>query len=167
MAENKKTGNLSEMGENLQKIFKRLQANQKLLKLLYYTDKDPFSQPDLTEEQIKKEVFEKLIRIVPRVGSKETAHSIISLRAVRGRPVNSNDEFENTVLSVEIFTPLTQWIIKDENLRPFLIMGEIKNSLKNKTINGMGKIKYTGYDLNFLTDEVSAYEMTFSIQVDD
>lgn len=167
MAETKKTGNLAEMGENLQKIFKRLQKNQRLLKLLYYTDKDPFSQPDLTEEQIKKEVFEKLIKIVPRVGSKETAHSIVSLRAVRGRPVISNDEFENTALSVEIFTPLTQWIIKDENLRPFLIMGEIKDSLKNKTINGMGKMKYTGYDLNFLTDEVSAYEMTFNIQVDD
>jgi hypothetical protein len=162
-----KVRDLAEMGENLQKIFKRLQANQNLLKLLYYTDKDPLNQPDLTEEQIKKEVFEKLIKIVPRVGPKDTAQSLISLRVVRGRPVSSNNEFENTAISVEIFTPLTQWLIKDESLRPFKIMGEIKKSLKDKTINGMGKMIYTGYDLNFLTDEISAYEMTFNIQVYD
>lgn len=162
-----KVRDLAEMGENLQKIFKRLQANQNLLKLLYYTDKDPLNQPDLTEEQIKKEIFEKLIKIVPRVGPKDTAQSLVSLRVVRGRPVSSNNEFENTAISVEIFTPLTQWLIKDESLRPFKIMGEIKKSLKDKTINGMGKMIYTGYDLNFLTDEISAYEMTFNIQVYD
>ena len=162
-----KVRDLAEMGENLQKIFKRLQANQNLLKLLYYTDKDPLNKSDLTEEQIKKEVFEKLIKIVPRVGPKDTAQSLVSLRVVRGRPVSSNNEFENTAISVEIFTPLTQWLIKDESLRPFKIMGEIKKSLKDKTINGMGKMMYTGYDLNFLTDEISAYEMTFNIQVYD
>ena len=162
-----KVRDLAEMGENLQKIFKRLQANQNLLKLLYYTDKDPLNQPDLTEEQIKKEIFEKLIKIVPRVGPKDTAQSLVSLRVVRGRPVSSNNEFENTAISVEIFTPLTQWLIKDESLRPFKIMGEIKKSLKDKTINGMGKMMYTGYDLNFLTDEISAYEMIFNIQVYD
>ena len=162
-----KVRDLAEMGENLQKIFKRLQTNQNLLKLLYYTDKDPLKQPDLTEEQIKKEVFEKLIKIVPRVGPKDTAQSLVSLRVVRGRPVSSNNEFENTAISVEIFTPLTQWLIKDESLRPFKIMGEIKKSLKDKTINGMGKMIYTGYDLNLLTDEISAYEMTFNIQVYD
>ena len=33
--------NLKELGPNLQKIVNRLQANQDLLKLLYYNDKDP------------------------------------------------------------------------------------------------------------------------------
>lgn len=160
----KQVRDLAEMGENLQKIFKRLQTNQNLLKLLYYTDKDPLNKPDLTEEQIKEEIFEKLIKIVPRVGPKETAKSLISLRVVRGRPISSNNEFENTQISIEVFTPMTQWLIKDENLRPFKIMGEIKKSLKDKTINGMGKMTYTGYDLNFLTDEISAYEMSFNIQ---
>lgn len=163
----KQVRDLGEMGENLQKIFKRLQTNQDLLKLLYYTDKDPLNKPDLTEEQIKKEIFEKLIKVVPRVGPKETATSLISLKVMRGRLVSSNNEFENTTISIEIFTPMTQWLIKDESLRPFKIMGEIKKSLKDKTINGMGKMIYTGYDLNFLTDEISAYEMTFNIQVYD
>ena len=68
--------NLKELGPNLQKIVTRLQTNQTLLKLLYYTDKDPLSNPDLTKEQIKSEIFEKLIKVIPRVGPKETAKSI-------------------------------------------------------------------------------------------
>jgi hypothetical protein len=44
--------NCEELGQNLQKIVSRLLSNQNLLKLLYYTDKDPYSQPDLTQEQI-------------------------------------------------------------------------------------------------------------------
>ena len=69
--------NCSDIGVNAQYIVKRLLANQNLLKLLYYTDKDPLSHEDLTEEQIQNEVFGKLVKIVPRVGPKETAHSIV------------------------------------------------------------------------------------------
>ena len=50
--------NLEELGPNLQKIVTRLQSNQDLLKLLYYTDKDPLAGEDLTPEQIKNEFFE-------------------------------------------------------------------------------------------------------------
>lgn len=154
---------LAELGVNLQKIITRLQANQNLVKLLYYTDKDPLSQPDLTTEQIQKEVFEKLIKVVPRVGPKETAKSIVSLRVVRGTTNSSNNEFRNISLGIEVFVPLTQWFIKDQNLRPFSIMGEIQKSLNGKVINGMGKINGGDFALNFLTEEISCYEMTFSI----
>ena len=153
--------NLEELGPNLQKIVVRLQSNQKLLKLLYYTDKDPYSQPDLTQEQIQHEVFEKLIKVVPRVGPKETAQSLISLRVVNGVTNRGNSEFRDIGLGVEVFVPLTQWVIKDSNLRPFSIMGEIQKSLNGKVINGMGKIQGGDFSLNFLTEEISCYEMTF------
>ena len=133
------------------------------MKLLYYTDKDPLSHEDLTEEQIQNEVFEKLVKIVPRVGPKETAHSIIALRIARGRGLASNSEFKNVMFSVEVFVPMTQWIIKDTNLRPFAIMGEIQKSLNNKKIEGLGKLTGGDFSLNFLTEEISAYEQTFTL----
>lgn len=155
---------LGEMGINLQKIVSRLQANQNLLKLLYYSDKDPLSNVDLTAEQIKNLIFEKLIKIVPRVGPKETAQSLISLRVVNGAINTENDQIQDVGLAIEVFVPLTQWIIKDSNLRPFAIMGEILKSLNNKNVNGLGKIQGGDFALNFLTDEISCYEMNFSIQ---
>lgn len=155
--------NCREVGENLQKIVKRLMANDDLINLLYYTDKDPLSQPHLTEQEKKEKIFEKLIKIVPRIGPKEDAKSLISIRVVNGSKINSNTEFRNIKISVEIFVPLTQWIIKDTNLRPFAILGEVQESLDGKTINGLGKMEGGDFDLNFLTEEIGAYEQTFWI----
>ena len=153
--------NCGDIGVNAQYIIKRLLANQNLLKLLYYTDKDPLSHDDLTPEQIQDEVFEKLIKVVPRVGPKETAHSIVALRIARARGLASNNEFKAVNISLEVFVPMTQWIIKDTNLRPFAIMGEIQKSLNGKKIEGLGKMVGGDFDLNFLTEEISAYEQTF------
>ena len=158
-----KVRNCTDIGINAQYIVKRLMANQNLLKLLYYTDKDPLSHEDLTQEQIQNEIFEKLIKIVPRVGPKETAHSIIAVRIARGRGIVTNSEFKSVSISIEIFVPMTQWIIKDTNLRPFAIMGEIQKSLDGKKIEGLGKLTGGDFDLNFLTEEISAYEQTFSL----
>ena len=47
--------NCAELGVNLQYVVKRLFANQDFLKLLYYTDKDPLANEDLTNEQIQEE----------------------------------------------------------------------------------------------------------------
>lgn len=155
------TRNLSDLGLNLQKIVSRLQANQNLLKLLYYTGKDPLSEADLTSDQIKDKVFEKLIKVIPRIGSKETAQSIIAMRVVRGRSNPGNNEFRDFELDIEVFVPLTQWFIKDSNLRPFAIMGEIHKSLNNKIIDGLGKMTGGDFQINFLTDEIGCYEMVY------
>lgn len=155
--------NCREIGENLQKIVKRLMANDNLVKLLYYTDKDPLSQPSLTQEQKQKEIFEKLIKVVPRIGPKETAHSMVAIRVTNGSKLGSNTEFRNVKISIEVFVPLTQWIIKDTNLRPFAILGEIEESLEGKTVNGLGKLEGGDFDLSFLTEEIGVYEQVFYI----
>ena len=159
--------NCTELGENLKTIVKSLCANQKLLKYLYYSDKDPLNHPDLDQIVIQKEIMNKLIRIIPKVGPKETAQSVLVIRVANGRKLSENKEFKLISLVVEIFVPLTQWIIKSDNLRPFLILGEIQKSLDGKTINGLGKLEGGNFDLNFITDEIASYEMLFNITAYD
>ena len=153
--------NCRDIGENLQKIVSRLMANDALVKLLYYTDKDPYSKEALTAEQKKEFIFEKLIKVVPRVGPKETAQSVIVVQVVSGSTNLENSEFKNVRIRVEVFVPLTQWFIKDTNLRPFSILGEIQESLNNKSINGIGKMYGGDFDLNFLSEEISCYTQDF------
>ena len=155
------TRNLEELGLDLQKIV--LQANQNLLKLLYYTGKDPLGEPDLTPAQIKDEVFEKLIKVVPRIGSNETAKSLVTLRVVRARSNAQNDQFKDFEIDIEVFVPLTQWFIKSSNLRPFAIMGQIHKTINNKIIDGFGKVTGGDFQINFLTDEVGSYEMVYYV----
>lgn len=154
---------LGELGKNSQKIFSRILANQNLLKLLYYTDKDPLSGEDLTPEEIQNEIYGKLVKIIPRVGPKETAHSMLTMRIITGRRNSENDEFQDIRIHFEVFVPMTQWIIKDSNLRPFSILSELHKSLGNKVINGLGRLRGGDFQLNFLTDEMSCYEVEYNL----
>lgn len=153
--------NCAEIGENLQKIVARLMANDDLVNLLYYTDKDPLSQPHLSDEEKREEVFEELIKIVPNVPDREDDKSVIAIRVAGGSKLGSNTEFKKVKISIEVFVPFSTWLFKNINLRPFAILGEIQKSLEGKTINGLGKIEGGDFDLSFLTKEMSAYEQVF------
>lgn len=155
--------NCADIGENLQKIISRLMDNQNLLKYLYYSDKDPLSNPDLTDEQIKKEIFEKIIKVTPRIGSKETAQSLILVRCSQGSRLGVNSEFKLINFIVEIYVPDTQWLIKGQNLRPFAIMGEIQKSLDGKLINGLGKLTGGDFQYNFSSEEMTCYFQNFEV----
>ena len=155
--------NCAEIGENLQKIIKRLMTNDDLVNLLYYTDKDPLSQPHLTEEEKKEKIFEKLIKIVPVVEPREDEKSVIAIRVIGGSKLGSNTEFRNIKIAIEVFVPMTAWIFKNTNLRPFAILGEIENSIQGKRINGLGEIQGGDFELSFLTKEMGCYQQDFWI----
>ena len=155
--------NCAELGINLQKIVNRLIANDELVKLLHYENDNPLEQPALSKEVKQKEVFEKLIKTVPRVGTKDTAKSVIVVYVQRASRVAGNKEFKNIRILVDVIVPLTQWYIKSDNLRPFAILGKVQESLDDKTINGLGKISGGDFELNFVTDDVVCYWQVFEI----
>ena len=149
--------NCAELGENLQKIVKRLLANDELVKLLYYEQDDPMGQSALSAEAKEQEVFEKLIKTVPRVGTKDTAKSVIVVYVQKAGKLSGNKEFRNVRILVDVIVPLTQWYIRDANFRPFAILGQVQSSLDDKTVNGLGKISGGDFELNFVTDDVICY----------
>lgn len=155
--------NCRELGENLQKVMSRLLANDNLVKLLYYTDPDPLNNNNLSSEEKSSLIFGKLIRIIPRVEAKETANSIIVIRVIDGIKNVENDEFRDISIGVEVFCPLTQFLIKGTNLRIFSIIGEIQTSLCGKTINGLGKMEGGDFSLKFITDDLACYEVSFDL----
>jgi hypothetical protein len=46
------------------------------------------------------------VKIIPRVGPKETSHSIVSMRITRGRQNTENNEFKDVRINIEVFVPL-------------------------------------------------------------
>jgi hypothetical protein len=154
--------NCQELGINLQKICSRLLANDDLVKLLYYVDLDPLDKTALTTEQ-KQKIFNDLICVIPKVGTRTDSKSVIAVYVPKAAGLSGNSEYKTVTIAIDVFVPMTQWIIKDSNLRPFAIMGEIQNSLNGKTINGLGKIKGGDFELVLLTDEMSGYRQVFTI----
>lgn len=155
--------NCKELGKNLQNIVKRLLANDDLCKLLYYKDLDPLSHPALTEEEKKTHLFNKLIKLVPRLDPVEQAYSLVGVLCTSGTHLGENREFRAVDIRIEVFVPLTQWMIKDSNLRPYAILGEVQESLDGKYINGLGKIVGGDFDYNFGTDEITGFVQHFFI----
>lgn len=155
--------NSEELGKNLFLITDRLLHNQDLCKLLKYTDNCPLAHSDI--ENVNTEILHKNVKIVPIVKAEDfNSESIISIVYNQGNINTNNTEYDKIGLNIMIYTPFNEWIINDINLRPFSIMSEIEKTLKNKTIDGIGKLRYWGFSLDMVTDELSCYKMSFSIE---
>ena len=90
--------NSAEIGENLFKIANHLQDNDRLLRLLKYTDQNPFSKDK--PEVDKDSIFQKNIKIVPIVkesdNDTESALAIVFKKGI----TDSNIEFKNIYFDI-------------------------------------------------------------------
>ena len=156
--------NRQELGNNLFLVAKRLLENNKLCRLLVNSNMNPLDIPVNNSFSL----LNKNIKVVPKIDESEfNQESKIALVFPRGNLNDDNEEFKIVEMHILVYTTLDTWIINDENLRPFMIMSEIEKSLKNKRINGIGVMKYKGFDLSTLTDKISCYQMVFHIDVFD
>ena len=153
-----------ELGPNLVKLSKKLLKNQNLCKLLINTDKDPLNptlHPDIEDPY---DLFGVNIRIVPLVDPQEDLTTSKIVMVYSGSEVtDKNADSENITVLVYVYCPYKTWTITGDQLRPFAIMAEIRKSLQNKTINGLGEIRYHGFDISSLTDQMGSYLLRFTI----
>lgn len=155
--------NSVEIGENLFKIANLLLSNERLGRLLKYTDQNPFSEEH--EKVPQEKLLHKNIKIVPLVKEEETnTESVVAIVFTEGI-VQDNKEFKRVSFDIMVYVPLSEWILNDVNLRPFLIMSEIEKSLKNKKIQSLGTIDYKGFEVSLVTDVLSCHRMEFEIDV--
>ncbi len=152
-----------ELGTNLLKIAKRLTQNENLVMLLDNTDLDPLNKEKHPEQINGISLLNKLIRIVPLVTAEEQNTKSKIVIIFSGSDITSNSDNENIVLNIVVYCPFKEWLITGDTIRPFAIMSEIRKSLQDKRINGLGEINYLGFDLSTLTEEIGAYSMRFRI----
>lgn len=153
-----------EIGINLIKIAKKLLDNQDLCKLLVNTDLDPLN-PNTHPNNIDGiSLLHKNIRVVPLVTAEDQiTESKIVLLFDEGEVNRSNSDNENLSLLINIYCPFKEWSITGDTLRPFAIMSEIRKSIQDKRINGLGEIVYRGFNVSTLTEEMGSYMMRFAI----
>lgn len=153
-----------EIGINLIQIAKKLLDNQDLCKLLVNTDLDPLN-PNTHPNNIDGiSLLHKNIRVVPLVTAEDqTTESKIVLLFDEGEVNRSNSDNENLSLLINIYCPFKEWSITGDTLRPFAIMSEIRKSIQDKRINGLGEIVYRGFNVSTLTEEMGSYMMRFAI----
>lgn len=154
-----------ELGPNLMKVVKKLLKNQNLCKLLINTDVDPIN-PELhqdIEDPIKEIYRARNIRTIPLVTTEDqTTTSKLVVIFESGTPTD-NADIEKLNMLIYVYSPFKEWEITGDQLRPFAIMSEVRRSLQDKRINGLGEISYKGFDIASLTDQMGCYLMRFTI----
>jgi hypothetical protein len=159
--------NSEELGPIMFKIANSLVNNSRLCKLLVNVDYDPYEKEITENEGIKSpyDLIGKNILLVPQVNAKDfTSASKICILVDQGS-VDDNKDFKELGLNIIVYTPLRSWAINDLALRPFSIMGEIEKTLKGKRFESLGPIKYHGFELVSVDDDLSGYRMSFSLDV--
>lgn len=132
--------------------------------LLDNTDLDPLNRKKHPEKVNGLKLFNILIRVVPLLTAEEqSTKSKIVLLFDSGNVISSNTTNENLSFVVQVLCPFKEWQITGDQLRPFAIMSEIRQSLQDKRINGLGEIRYEGFTLSTLTEEMGSYIMRFTI----
>lgn len=132
--------------------------------LLKNTDLDPLNKKTHPEKVNGLELLNNLVKIIPYLDAEDqSATSKVVILFTEGDPTTSNPNNENIEMVAVVYCPFKSWLMTGDTIRPFAIMSEIRKSLQGKRINGLGEIRYQGFNLSSVTEEMGIYKMRFYI----
>lgn len=135
-------------------ILNKILGNPRILRLLYYTSKDALDKPDLNDDQIQ-ELLQKNIKIIPKIKvDKEVINYLVI--SFNNFIESSNPEFRDNVIEFDIICHLDNWQLKDFQLRPFKIAGELDQMFNNNKFTNVGRLEFLSAQEKVLSDEYAA-----------
>ena len=139
------------INKDMRLLVDKFLSNDRLCRLLYYTDRNALDKPKLTDDE-KLTLFNKQIRIVPKlyVDNPVLNYIIISFDNFIE---SGNPQFRDNIIEFDIICHFDQWQLKDFDLRPYRIAAELDSMLDKKKLTGIGKIEFLGANQIILTDE--------------
>ena len=133
-------------------IVNKICENERLKRLLYYTSPDAIDRPNLTDDQMY-ELFKKNIRIIPKLTIDGTVRNYLIISFDDFSQNNTNPEFRDNVLEIDIVCHFDQWPLKDFQLRPYRIAAELDSMLDKTHLTGIGELEFEGANQILLTDD--------------
>lgn len=109
--------------------------NDRLKRLLYYTDRHALSLPKLNQEQ-SHSLLNNNLRIVPKLTIEDEARSIVIISMDDFVPMENQTTFRTFKLEFNIIVPYEFWLLDNFALRPYAIAGEIDGMINNDYIFG-------------------------------
>lgn len=150
------------MEKDMNLIVNKMFKNERLKRLLYYTDKNALNRPNLTEDQAL-ELINNNIKIVPKMYVDGSVLNYIIINFDKFIP-SENPEFRDNIIEFDIICHFDQWQLQDFALRPYKIAAEIDSMFNNTHLTGIGTLQFVGATQTVLTDEFAGvcllYEAT-------
>ena len=141
-------------------IVNKICENERLKRLLYYTSPDAIDRPNLTDDQMY-ELFKKNIRIIPKLTIDGTVRNYLIISFDDFSQNNTNPEFRENVLEIDIVYHFDQWPLKDFQLRPYRIAAELDSMLDKTHLTGIGELEFEGANQILLTDDYAGLCLSY------
>lgn len=141
-------------------IVNKICENERLKRLLYYTSPDAIDRPNLTDDQMY-ELFKKNIRIIPKLTIDGTVRNYLIISFDDFSQNNTNPEFRDNVLEIDIVCHFDQWPLKDFQLRPYRIAAELDSMLDKTHLTGIGELEFEGANQILLTDDYAGLCLSY------
>ena len=149
------------INKDLDIITSKIIKNDRLQKLLFYTVRDPLSQPALGEEELQR-LFAENIKIVPKLYIDGSVLNYIIISFDNFIPNATNPEFRDNVISFDIICHFDQWQMNDFNLRPYRIAAEIDTLFNNTHMTGIGTLQFLGCNQLLLNEEFAGVSLMYA-----
>lgn len=146
--------------KDLSIIVKKIMGNQRLLKLLYYTEKDCLQAPNLTEEQIFTMLNNK-IKLVPKLEITQDCPIYIIVTMDDFVDNETNPEFRDCTINFDILCHPDHWNLGNFQLRPYKIAGELDAMFNKVKLTGIGETEFLGARNLVMNDSLMGFTMIY------
>ena len=148
------------INKDLEILINLFLKNERLKKLLYYTTNDALEKNNIGEEA-SLELFEKNIKIVPKLYIDGSVLNYIIISFDNFTPNATNPEFRDNIISFDIICHFDQWQLQGTELRPYRIAAEIDTLLEHQRLTGIGQLEFLGANQLILNDEFAGISLMY------
>lgn len=146
--------------KDLSLIVAEILKNDKLCKLLYYSQRDCLKADNLNQVQ-KFSLINKQIKIVPKIDIDPECPNYIIIGMDNFSPNESNPEFRDCTINFDIFCHPDHWLLGDFALRPHKIAGEIDAMFNKTKLTGIGQTHFIGGNNLVLNDNLMGLNLMY------
>lgn len=146
----------------LQDIVATLMKNERLKRLLYYTDPKALSLPKLEQKQAFT-MLNSQIKVVPQLNLEPDAKPYVIVSLDNFTPQKGQTTFRSVQLSFDIVARFEDWPLEDFKLRPYSIAGEI-DAMVNKSHFFEGIANFIGGKQLILNDYMGGITLYYQIE---
>lgn len=147
----------------LSKVVERLMKNDRLKRLLYYTDRHALGLPRLNQEQ-SYSLLNHQLRIVPKLTIEHDAKPFVIISLDNFVPFEDQTTFRSFQLSFDILVPFEFWQLDNFKLRPYAIAGEIDGMINNDFVIGTQVADFQGAKQLILNESLGGLSLFYNVE---
>lgn len=146
--------------KDLALIVNKILQNQRLCKLLYYTQKDCLQAEDLSMEQ-RISLLNNHIRIIPKLPITTQCPNYIIITMTDFTPTD-NPEFRDCTINFQVLCHPDHWNLGNFALRPYKILGELDAMFNEQKLTGIGTLNFQVCTDLTMNDQECGFSLSYT-----